>query len=102
MTRSGLAAERTALAWRRSALGATAVTMLLLNVAVVDGWRATSIAPLAAALTMAVLAVVGTLRSHDLRHGRNRHGALAVRLAMASTALTALVAVVIGVTHPIR
>ncbi|TLF79312.1 DUF202 domain-containing protein [Nocardia cyriacigeorgica] len=102
MTRPGLAAERTALAWRRSALGATAVTMLLLNAAVADGWRATSIAPLAAALTMAVLAVVGTLRSHDLRHGRNRHGTLAIRLAMASTALTALVAVVIGMTHPLR
>jgi uncharacterized membrane protein YidH (DUF202 family) len=102
MTPPGLAAERTALAWRRSALGATAVTMLLLNAAIADGWRATSIAPLAGALTMAVLAAVGALRSHDLRHGRNRHGTLAVRLAMLSTAVTALVTVLIGVTHPIR
>ncbi|NEW39229.1 DUF202 domain-containing protein [Nocardia cyriacigeorgica] len=101
MTAAGLAAERTALAWRRTALAATVVTMLFLNAAVSDGWRLTALAPLAAALATAILAVVGTMRSHGLRHGRYRHGARAVRFALVSIVMAALVTVLIGLTHPV-
>ncbi|WP_280235395.1 DUF202 domain-containing protein [Nocardia cyriacigeorgica] len=102
MTAPGLAAERTALAWRRTALAATVLTMLFLDAAVADGWRPTSLAPLVAALASAALVAVGALRSHGLRHGRYQHGERAVRLALASIVAAALVAVVIGFTHPIR
>ncbi|MET8774865.1 DUF202 domain-containing protein [Nocardia sp. NPDC050713] len=98
----GLAAERTALAWRRTAISAMVVAALCIDHVVGSGWRDAAIAPAVAALTMCAVAVTGYLRSRWLRHGRRGRPDGVI----AATALAILfaggVAVALGFTDPPR
>ncbi|WP_410602692.1 DUF202 domain-containing protein [Amycolatopsis sp. lyj-90] len=67
MSDHGAQAERTGLAWRRTALAATACTLLLLHTAARQGWG-TAVIPVAVAGAMVVvLVVIGSIRERALR-----------------------------------
>ncbi|RSD23783.1 DUF202 domain-containing protein [Amycolatopsis eburnea] len=63
----GAQAERTGLAWRRTALAAAACTVLLLHSAAQRHWGVTLVPVVLAASTSALLAAFGTLRERALR-----------------------------------
>ena len=92
MSRGGLATERTALAWRRTAIAATFIGVLFLNRAVVSGWGLAAIVPVGAALTMSALAGLCYLRNRVLRHGRSGHDRWVVVAATTAVVITALLA----------
>ncbi|MFI9407392.1 DUF202 domain-containing protein [Nocardia sp. NPDC052316] len=96
MSRVGLAAERTALAWRRTAVAAMITGALLLNHAVSSGWRPAMTAPIGAAIAMAALAGMSYLRNRSLHQGDYRHGSRVVG------ATTAVVVVVAGLAAAIQ
>jgi len=63
----GAQAERTGLAWRRTALAATACTLLLLHMAARRGWG-TAVIPVAfAGATVIILVAIGSVRERALR-----------------------------------
>ena len=64
---SGAQAERTGLAWRRTALASAACTVLLLHSAAQRHWGGAVIPVLLAAGTSALLAAIGTHRERALR-----------------------------------
>lgn len=67
MTDHGAQAQRTGLAWRRTALAATACTLLLLHMAARRGWGM-AVLPVVVAGTMVItLAAIGTIRERALR-----------------------------------
>ncbi|WP_206787226.1 DUF202 domain-containing protein [Amycolatopsis sp. MtRt-6] len=63
----GAQAERTGLAWRRTALASAACTVLLLHSAAQRHWGGTLIPVLLAASTSALLAAIGMRRERALR-----------------------------------
>jgi uncharacterized membrane protein YidH (DUF202 family) len=63
----GAQAERTGLAWRRTALAATACTLLLLHSAARQGWGMSIIPVVFAGAMVLTLAVVGAVRERALR-----------------------------------
>jgi hypothetical protein len=67
MAPAGAQAERTGLAWRRTALASAACTMLLLHSAALRHWGITLVPVLLSAATSALLAVVGAYRERALR-----------------------------------
>ena len=69
-TPAGAQAERTGLAWRRTALASAACTVLLLHSAAQRHWGAALVPVLLAAATSALLAGVGVRRERALRAGR--------------------------------
>ncbi|WP_327119916.1 DUF202 domain-containing protein [Nocardia sp. NBC_01730] len=101
MNSPGLSAERTALAWRRTAVAVMVVGALFLNHAVGSGWRPDAIAPLGAAIASAVLAGVSYQRNRSLREGRYRHGGRIVAVTTAAVVAIAVVAAAIGFTDPL-
>ncbi|MEU5257995.1 DUF202 domain-containing protein [Amycolatopsis sp. NPDC021455] len=66
----GAQAERTGLAWRRTALAAAACTVLLLHSAAQRHWGTAFVPVVLSAGTSALLAAVGTRRERALRTGR--------------------------------
>jgi uncharacterized membrane protein YidH (DUF202 family) len=66
-TPAGAQAERTGLAWRRTALAAAACTVLLLHSAAQRHWGLALVPVLLSAGTSALLAAVGALRERSLR-----------------------------------
>ncbi|MBF6239010.1 hypothetical protein IU474_18320 [Nocardia otitidiscaviarum] len=96
-TEQGLQAERTALAWWRTAVAAMANVVLLLHAAAVSGWRPAAVAPVAAAFALVLVVAVGVRRAHIL-HTRPRanwsDGRFAVVVvSIAIIAVTCVVAV---------
>ncbi|WP_290059906.1 DUF202 domain-containing protein [Amycolatopsis solani] len=63
----GAQAERTGLAWRRTALASAACTVLLLHSAAQRHWGVALVPVLLSAGTSALLAAIGTLRERALR-----------------------------------
>ncbi|WP_174183897.1 DUF202 domain-containing protein [Nocardia barduliensis] len=96
MNTSHLAAERTALAWRRTAAAAMVVGTLFLHQALDSGWRAAAVAPIGAATAMAALAVACYLRNRGLRRGRFAHGGRIVAATSAAVVVVAVAAAVAG------
>lgn len=90
MTAPTLAMERTALAWRRTALGAVACAMLFVYHATTEGSPA--VLPLAAAITSLLLTCLGWSRGRALDHGRMSPGRRAVATTTVAIALVALIA----------
>ncbi|WP_410659710.1 hypothetical protein [Amycolatopsis sp. lyj-112] len=67
MSDHGAQAQRTGLAWRRTALAATACTLLLLHMAARQGWG-TAVIPVAfAGTTVITLVAIGSVRERVLR-----------------------------------
>lgn len=101
MSRAGLAAERTALAWRRTAVASMITGALFLNHAVTSGWRPALIAPIGAAIAMAALAGLSYLRNRSLHEGRHGRGRWIVATATAVIAAVAVLAVGMEFTDPV-
>ncbi|GAB2637101.1 DUF202 domain-containing protein [Nocardia goodfellowii] len=96
----GLAAERTALAWRRTAVSAMVCAALFLNHAVGSSWRPAQLAPLGAAVTMGALAVLCYVRNRTLQEGRHGNGRAAVAVTALAVVTVAGVAFALGLTMP--
>ncbi|MGY0500689.1 DUF202 domain-containing protein [Nocardia sp. FBN12] len=94
MTAPTLAMERTALAWRRTSLGAAACALLFAHEAAVDG-RPMWVFPLAAAVVALLLAGVGWSRGRALDRG---HMGTAHRFVVTTTLAVATLALVAVVT----
>lgn len=94
-TPDGAQAERTGLAWRRTALASAACTVLLLHSAAQRHWGVAVVPVLLAAVTSALLAAVGVRRERALRAGRPvvMSAALPVIASLAVTATATSVAV---------
>ncbi|EIE98335.1 DUF202 domain-containing protein [Saccharomonospora glauca] len=92
----GLPSERTGLAWQRSALGAGAVSLLLLYHTARTGWSSLTAAAACTALTTVVLTVAGVKRDRDLRRvtppAPPRTALAAVAFLVTAAAVLALVA----------
>jgi uncharacterized membrane protein YidH (DUF202 family) len=88
-TSDGAQAERTGLAWRRTALASAACTVLLLHSAAQRHWGVSLVPVLLAAVTSALLAAVAVHRERALRTARP--------VAM-SPALPAIVSLAVTVT----
>ncbi|MFC8526910.1 DUF202 domain-containing protein [Nocardia sp. NPDC057227] len=99
---TGLAIERTVLAWRRTAIGAAALALLLANAALHRGWAPAAVVPCAAAVAMGVLAVAGFRRGRDLRRGRFGGAARSIALATGVVAVVGCLAVLITLIAPAR
>ncbi|QIS05209.1 DUF202 domain-containing protein [Nocardia brasiliensis] len=100
MSRAGLAAERTALAWRRTAVAAMITGALFLNHAVANQWRPAVVAPIGAALAMVVLAGTCYFRNRSLRLGRVGRGGSVVAVATTVVVAVAVLAAVVAITDP--
>ncbi|MFD4461725.1 DUF202 domain-containing protein [Nocardia sp. NPDC058480] len=85
--------ERTALAWRRTSLGAAACALLLVHEAAADG-RPTWVLPLTAATVALLLAGVGWSRGRALDRGRAGAGHRFVATTTLAVATVSLIAVV--------
>ncbi|WP_107658371.1 DUF202 domain-containing protein [Nocardia suismassiliense] len=100
MSRAGLAAERTALAWRRTAVAAMITGALFLNHAVTSGWRPAMIAPIGAAIAMAALAGLSFLRNRSLHQGNYGYGRNVVAATTVAVVVVAGLAAAIQFTDP--
>ncbi|WP_024799636.1 DUF202 domain-containing protein [Nocardia sp. BMG51109] len=101
MTAPTLAAERTALAWRRTAVGTAATAALFTHEAVVAERAAAVTAALAAALVLVIVAAMSYLRNRSLRHGHWGHGARVIAMTTAAIVTVMIVAAVIAVAAPL-
>ncbi|WP_024875823.1 DUF202 domain-containing protein [Saccharomonospora piscinae] len=96
----GVPAERTGLAWQRSALGAATVSALLLYQTVRTGWQVLPVTAACTAVLAVGLAAVGAYRDRELRAAappRPLPPAVpaAVAVLVAATALLALLALLV-------
>ncbi len=97
-----MARERTALSWRRTAVSSMGTAALFINHAVSSGWRHTAVAPLVAAVVLAVLAAVSFHRGRALRRGEDHRSGLPVTATAAVIVLVGVVSLYIGLTDPLR
>ncbi|WP_067825393.1 DUF202 domain-containing protein [Nocardia inohanensis] len=101
MTAPTLAAERTALAWRRTAVAAMGTAVLFVNHAVTSGWRDAAAAPLCAAAVLTIVAIVSFTRNRSLQHGHWGHGAQVIAVTAAAVGVVTVVAALIALFDPI-
>ncbi|RMI35863.1 DUF202 domain-containing protein [Nocardia stercoris] len=87
---TGLAAERTVLAWRRTAVAAMANVVLLLRNAVGADHRAALVVPLVGVVALLTVAVIAVRRSYDLR-GPGAHRVTDSRRSVGAVALSVAV-----------
>ncbi|MFQ6331289.1 DUF202 domain-containing protein [Nocardia sp. CWNU-33] len=87
MAEAGLAIERTALAWRRTAASACVVTVLLIRHAIESGRSPGGAVALTVAVAMSSVALVGWRRNAELRRGATQ-----VRAAPMMTTVSVLIA----------
>lgn len=92
VTDQGLAAERTALAWRRTAIGAIANAALFLHAAADSGWRPADLAPVAAVVVLSGVVVIA------IRRGRILHAAPRDQWGDGRVAVAIVAISVVGVT----
>ncbi|MEU4315030.1 GatB/YqeY domain-containing protein [Nocardia sp. NPDC024068] len=93
-----LAAERTALSWRRTCLGAVAVGLLLLRTVLETGWTAAALAPGIACLVLLLVAALGYRRNLLLRHAEAGSAGPTIRWVTVSVVVAVLVTVGFTVT----
>ncbi|MEU1982431.1 DUF202 domain-containing protein [Nocardia sp. NPDC019395] len=95
-----LAAERTALSWRRTCLGAVAVALLLLRSVLEAGWEAATLTPGIAGLVLLVVAGLGYRRNLRLHHGAGGTGSATVRWVTVAVVVTAAITLGFVVATP--
>ncbi|MBF6464269.1 DUF202 domain-containing protein [Nocardia beijingensis] len=101
MSAPHLSAERTALAWRRTAVSAMVVGTLFMHQALGSGWRAAAVAPVGAAIAMAALAGACYLRNRSLRGGRYAHGGRVIAATASAVIVVAVAAAAGGSLDPL-
>ncbi|MFD7841824.1 DUF202 domain-containing protein [Nocardia sp. NPDC059764] len=92
--------ERTALAWRRTAIAAMGTSGLFVNHAVVSGWRPAAIGPALAAVGLLFLAGISFARNNSLHHGHRAHGPRAIAMATVVVLIVCVVSVFIALFIP--
>lgn len=97
-----LAAERTALSWRRTCLGCVIVDLLLLRLVVEEGWDPAALLPGTACLVLLSVAALGYRRSRRLRLRLGAAGSAAVTIGSVTVAMMVAALVIVGyaVVHP--
>ncbi|MGW0005038.1 DUF202 domain-containing protein [Nocardia grenadensis] len=96
----GLAAERTALSWRRTCLGCLIVDLLLLRLVVEEGWDPAALLPGTAGLVLLSVAALGYRRSRRLRLGAAGSAAATIGSVTVAMMVAALVIVGYALVHP--
>jgi uncharacterized membrane protein YidH (DUF202 family) len=99
---TGMARERTALSWRRTAVSSMGTAALFINHAVSNGWRHAAAAPLIATLMLGVLAVGSFRRNYSLHSDRAGDSRRAITTTTVVIALVCVVALYIGLRDPLR
>ncbi|NUS45919.1 MAG: DUF202 domain-containing protein [Mycobacteriaceae bacterium] len=100
---TGLARERTALSWRRTAIAAMANGALLSKVTVAGGtgWKPTGLVPLCGVVTLLLVAAAAFLRGRALQHGRHDGAQPLIAAVSAAVAAVGLAVVVMAATHAV-
>ncbi|AHH20369.1 putative membrane protein [Nocardia nova SH22a] len=99
----GLQAERTALAWWRTAIGAMATAVLFLHVATTREQTAILVLALLSTGVLAVVAVTCVLRGRSLRHPGGpgwADGTVAVLTVSAAIAVVGILAAAVSLLPP--
>jgi len=89
MTDRGAQAERTGMAWQRTALAAAACALLLLHSAATRDWGLSTVPPVMAGCTAVTLALAGSYRGRQLRRIGHPPAPGKIVLATASIMVTA-------------
>ncbi|MEV0106140.1 DUF202 domain-containing protein [Nocardia sp. NPDC050799] len=99
-TETRLAAERTALSWRRTCLGCLVVDLLLLRLVLEEGWDPAALLPGIACLVLLSVAALGYRRSRRLRVGPA--GAASATIGSVTLAMAVVALVIVGyvMVHP--
>lgn len=100
LTETRLAAERTALSWRRTCLGCLLVALLLLRLVLTEGWDPVALLPGIACLVLLSVAALGYRRSRRLRLGATGSAAATIASVAVATVVAALVVSGYAVVHP--
>ncbi|GGK96333.1 DUF202 domain-containing protein [Nocardia jinanensis] len=95
-----LAAERTALSWRRTCLGCVAVALLLLRAVFEAGWDPAALLPGTACLVLLIVAALGYRRNRHLHLGAAGSAVATIWSVAAAVTVAALVIAGYVVTHP--
>ncbi len=96
-----LAAERTALSWRRTCLGTVAVALLLLRAVLQAGWDTAALAPGIAGVVLLVVAGVGYRRNLRLHRGAGGSGSTTILWTTVAVVVAATVAVGFALATPV-
>ncbi len=96
-----LAAERTALSWRRTCLGTVAVALLLLRAVLQAGWDTAALAPGIAGRVLLVVAGVGYRRKLRLHRGAVGSGSTTILWTTVAVVVAATVAVGFALAAPV-
>ncbi|MEV3962362.1 DUF202 domain-containing protein [Nocardia sp. NPDC050193] len=99
-TETQLAAERTALSWRRTCLGCLIVDLLLLRLVVEAGWDPAALLPGIACLVLLTVAALGYRRNRRLLFGAAGSAAGTIGSVTVAMTVAALVLVGYSVVHP--
>lgn len=92
MTRPTQAVERTALAWRRTALTATATSALFMTHLLMNRWGTVAFGAMAAAAALLGLVLLAMFRNYSLQRGKWTNGNVAVAITTAIVAAVSLTA----------
>lgn len=95
-----LAAERTALSWRRTCLGCVAVALLLLRTVFEEGWDPAALLPGTACLVLLTVAALGYRRNRRLHLGAAGSAVPTIRSVAVAVTVTALVVGGYVMVHP--
>lgn len=90
-TEMRLAAERTALSWRRTCLGSVAVALLMLRAVLEAGWEPAALIPGVSCLVLLTVAAVGYRRNLALRRARTGSAGRTIYWVTVAVVLAALV-----------
>lgn len=96
-----LAAERTALSWRRTCLGTVAVALLLLRAVLQAGWDTAALAPGIAGLVLLVVAGLGYRRNLRLHRGAGGSGSTTILWTTVAVVVAATVTIGFALATPV-